>query len=388
MSKMVGFDISRYDTKSMDINTRPKSSRLGYLDALRGFAALYVVVYHMSLVPKPSPQVPDWLSAFVSYGGSGVILFFAISGFSMCLTWGRHASTGAPFKSFYITRLFRIVPLFYLWLVLTLLRDYVFKGEAGLHSASEVVANAFFLFNFYEPFQFGIVWASWTIGVELIFYLIFPFIVTYIGGGLAKSVMFLACSIIAVLAMHSRIENITEHSFLATMTSGVGFLIVLPAFLFGVTAYYLHEWLQSSTNDNQHRLIGIILTALSASGIALIIMLRPAEAHWYYVSAACYSGLLLGFSMFKFNPLVHSTSIYFGKISYSLYLNHPNLVYILAPLYAVIYRVDLGTTANFSISVLLTLAILVPMSHLSFKLIEEPFMRLGKKILARQPGAH
>ena len=70
----------------------------------------------------------------------------------------------------------RIAPLFYFWLVLSILRDAIFKGAAGSHSAGEIGANALFLFNLYEPFQFGIVWASWTIGVEMLFYAVFPFV--------------------------------------------------------------------------------------------------------------------------------------------------------------------------------------------------------------------
>src|SRR5450631_4948650 len=75
--------------------------RLGYLDALRGFAALYVVVFHISLLPRSHPEVPEWMRVFVAFGGSGVTLFFVISGFSMCLTWGRHAQTPRPALSFY-----------------------------------------------------------------------------------------------------------------------------------------------------------------------------------------------------------------------------------------------------------------------------------------------
>jgi hypothetical protein len=41
---------------------------------LRGLAALYVLVYHLALVPIPALAVPDWMAGFVLFGGSGVTL--------------------------------------------------------------------------------------------------------------------------------------------------------------------------------------------------------------------------------------------------------------------------------------------------------------------------
>ena len=59
------------------------SGRIVALDALRGFAALYIFVYHLMLVPKPHLVLPDWLYSMVKYGWSGVTLFFILSGFTL-----------------------------------------------------------------------------------------------------------------------------------------------------------------------------------------------------------------------------------------------------------------------------------------------------------------
>ena len=354
------------------------SNRLAYLDALRGFAALYVVIYHLSLVPKPSPQVPDWMAIFVGFGGSGVILFFVISGFSMCLTWVRHEATGAPFRSFYISRLFRIAPLFYLLLILTMLRDFVFKGKLGLHFPSEIVANVFFLFNLYKPFQTGIVWASWTIGVEMIFYAIFPIIINNIRGRLSRSFGLLATSILIVLLIH---KSFNSESLWYAMTSGVGFLVLLPTFLFGVTAFYTHKWIESNVNKNLYLSLSLFLSTLSVTGIVFIIMFRPLQELSYNLTAVCYCGFLLSFSLFKSNPLVNSNTEYIGRISYSLYLNHPNLIYVLTPIYTLIYQSGSNITLKFTLCIIVTLVILLPLSNLSYKYIEKPFIRYGKNFL-------
>lgn len=79
--------------KLPSINSTNQLPRLAYLDALLGFAVLFLVVHYVRLMPKPPLPVPDWLEALVAFGGSGVTLFFIISGFSMCLSWKRHAAT-------------------------------------------------------------------------------------------------------------------------------------------------------------------------------------------------------------------------------------------------------------------------------------------------------
>ena len=57
--------------------SRAKSAvqhRLAFLDSLRGLAALYVVLYHLTVIPDPDLKLPRWASSWVLYGGSGRII--------------------------------------------------------------------------------------------------------------------------------------------------------------------------------------------------------------------------------------------------------------------------------------------------------------------------
>jgi len=87
--------------------------RLDFVDSLRGLAALYIVVYHMALVPHPRLEAPHWAQAVVLSGGTAVTLFFVVSAFSLCPTMNAHAGELHPVRDFFIRRLFRIAPLFY-----------------------------------------------------------------------------------------------------------------------------------------------------------------------------------------------------------------------------------------------------------------------------------
>lgn len=353
--------------------------RLAYLDALRGFAALYVVVHHVGLMPKPPLLVPDWLEGVIGFGGSGVTLFFIISGFSMCLSWKRHAAAKSPVKSFYANRLARIAPLFYFWLVLAILRDAVFKGPAGQHGALEIGANALFLFNLYEPFQTGIVWASWTIGVEMLFYAVFPFIKRVGFDNLLKTSLLMALSLAVVVIARGGTTDPAQPDlpWLRTLFDGVGFFFVFPVFFMGIVTYHVHDLLHSERTSRlwlRRLLLPAALVALS-----MLAIYNPAGVIWYYTSAFSYAMLLLGFSAYGRNLIVSPLTCYLGRISYSLYLNHPTLVYFLIPVYLSIYKLGLNSVASFSICVALTVSILVPISHLTFRFIETPMMTWTKQ---------
>ena len=57
-----------------------------------------------------------------------------------------------------------------------------------------VLLSASFLFNLFPGHMEGFVWASWTIGIEMLFYAIFPFVCRY-ADTFFKSLIILAVSI-------------------------------------------------------------------------------------------------------------------------------------------------------------------------------------------------
>ena len=355
--------------------------RLAYLDGLRGFAALYVVMHHVALMPKPPLLMPDWLRHLIGFGGSGVTLFFIISGFSMCLTWSRYDSASSPIKSFYISRFVRIAPLFYFWLMLSIFRDAIFKGSAGQHSVIEIGANTLFLFNLYEPFQAGIAWASWTIGVEMLFYAIFPFIKLAGFNNLVKTFILLVLSVtIVVIARSGLMEPIKlDSSLMRALFDNVGFFVAFPIFLMGMVAYYIDRLFHDVLTGALKIWLGRLLLPLAIIALSFLGSYNPDGLAWYYVSAVIYAILLLGFSRWGKIMIINSFTCYLGRISYSLYLNHPTVIYLLIPVYLAIYKIGLESVVAFFICVIVTVSILVPISQITYRFIESPVMLLHKK---------
>src|ERR1700676_1473409 len=88
------------------------------LDLLRGAAILLVLLVHCSLTTTSLIPGLGWFGK--EYGELGVQLFFIVSGYTMMLTFGDRVDFAAA-RAFYIRRIFRIVPLFWVAIVFYLL---------------------------------------------------------------------------------------------------------------------------------------------------------------------------------------------------------------------------------------------------------------------------
>lgn len=354
--------------------------RLPQLDALRGWAALYVVLYHVMAMPDPDLAVPAALAPIVGMGGTGVVLFFVMSAFSLCLTWPRHAASGQPLRSFYLSRAFRIAPLLLALLAWMLLRDQL--REPARYGASEIVWNLSMLFGLSPQWQAGIVMGSWTIGVEMLFYALFPLLALRIRDLASLSALLLASYALALWSAH------TWPPSLAFLGNGYGVLTQMPIFVLGCLIFRL--WRQSDAIAPRHRAwIGLVLLALGVFGNAALFYGWLPSNDWvtaWHLSAVGYGlilyGLLLADQRVMVGLLVNRVTCFLGTISYSLYLVHPFLVSRLYGVFARLYA-DLPQGAAYLSCVALSLALSVMAAWLTYRLIEKPGIRLGHWVFAR-----
>ncbi|MFJ2575835.1 acyltransferase [Kitasatospora aureofaciens] len=145
----------------------PASSRLGWLDALRGMAALAVAVYHLALpfhwVPGGT-KVPHYLDP----GIFGVMLFFLVSGYIIPASLERRGDV----RGFWAGRFFRIFPVVILTVVgsvLILPRQHsVVQAFAFDHPLLSFAAGGTMLQDMLGvP---NVVGVMWTLTYEMIFY--------------------------------------------------------------------------------------------------------------------------------------------------------------------------------------------------------------------------
>jgi len=100
----------------------PASKRIPELDGLRGLAILLVILCHYVGAADHS-ALPHLLHRFLQsfgLGWSGVDLFFVLSGFLIGGILLESRDSDRFFQTFYLRRVHRIVPIYYLWIILFL----------------------------------------------------------------------------------------------------------------------------------------------------------------------------------------------------------------------------------------------------------------------------
>jgi peptidoglycan/LPS O-acetylase OafA/YrhL len=165
---------------------------LPWLDGLRGIAALWVLASHVQILCGMR-DIP-----VLSWGGVAVDLFMLLSGFLMAHNYFLRR-TAEPwheprtFAMFWLRRFFRIAPLYYLLLAVAIAIGGMLAADrtsiaaiwpstmTPLHryldgSFDNVVAHLSFAFGFLPDYAFRTALPDWSIGLEMQFYLVFPFL--------------------------------------------------------------------------------------------------------------------------------------------------------------------------------------------------------------------
>jgi len=142
------------------------------LDGVRGVAVLAVVLFHSSVIPVQKLADKILHGAALS-GWAGVDLFFVLSGFLITRILIQTKDSPGFFLNFYMRRILRIFPLYYLFLFLAF---YVFP---------QVVSFGFTYWTFLSNiligrlghFQSPVLDITWSLAVEEQFYLLWPLVV-------------------------------------------------------------------------------------------------------------------------------------------------------------------------------------------------------------------
>jgi len=172
-------------------------NRVSSIDALRGLAALSVVIYHarnifwvgLAATYHRYGIRPDfnaclgYLSAPFSYGSLGVTLFFVLSGYCIhrrgAQMLAKNPSTNFNYRAFAIRRFWRIYPTYVAALLLTAVIDWTIAAKTGFRIPGQ--DDSIFAFGvsllalqgYLAPF-FGTNGVFWTLAMEVHLYIAYP----------------------------------------------------------------------------------------------------------------------------------------------------------------------------------------------------------------------
>ena len=141
---------------------RPRSRNLRTLDLLRGLAAMAVVMFHIG----ERTSLAGFKIPGSAVGEVGVQMFFVLSGFLIAtsvLAPRRFSARDYGWK-----RVFRILPLYYVALVVVLVGNAVF-GQPG-SSITDIGAHVVLLQGLFPHYQTAISGVLWTLTIEWLFY--------------------------------------------------------------------------------------------------------------------------------------------------------------------------------------------------------------------------
>ncbi|MGX6445633.1 acyltransferase family protein [Neobacillus sp. K501] len=329
------------------INTK---SRLTELDVLRGLAALAVVLYHYTTrFNELFPSVREANNFDFKFGFLGVQLFFIISGFVIIMTLERSKNV----KDFAFKRAIRLYPAYITGVILT----FILVSLYGLDGREVSVSNAIINLTMLQGIIPGVVPAVdgvyWSLTVELIFYLImgFLFVVRFTEIIEIPLVLWLIISaIVRALAMNFDIPLINIVQF-------YGLMSYCNLFIAGIMFYKL-------TRHNKIQYHLIIVACVLYDFVFNGLITGSAVLVFLVVFYALINGKL---KFINFKPL-----IFLGTISYSLYLVHQNIGYIILDVLG-----SFGLTNE--IFIIIPIAISIGFASLITFYVEKPIQNIMKR---------
>lgn len=282
-----------------------QTSRYGELDALRGIAALMVVIFHFIW------GRPDDAHFNFNIGNMGVELFFIISGFVIFMSLSKIESG----TEFIINRFTRLYPTYWACLSLTFILiniyyHYTIIDFPKLH-VSDYLANLT-MFQFFIGFP-NVDESYWTLSIELLFYIL---MFLFYKLKLLKHILSIGLAMVLILVL---LNQFYWNTSLQLIFRYVPLFSYFPLFYAGILFYKLF-----SSDKSRAKYFSLIVLAFCSQ-----YLLFNTTGRIIFFSAQTYAVVLFIFmivfsliaikkmSFITFKPL-----LFLGKISFALYLLH------------------------------------------------------------------
>lgn len=361
---------------------RAEINQYEFIDALRGIAILLVVITHVASITPPSLPV---LRLIAANGAYGVQLFYVVSALTLFLSTDQRSHLEKnPTRNFFIRRLFRIVPLFYLSvLAYTLVfgtgpNYWAPNGLDWWHYALTLL----FLNGWHPEAINAIVPLGWSIAIEMTFYPLIPFLYKKVKDAAGAIVLIVASLILQIVLVTVYKPFLMQYAtgYIVQAYFYLWFFAQLPVFGLGILAYQILR-----NQPVQNKSLGGALVFLFLFMFAAFLQTNTymgfIPAHIFY--GVAFIVLTLGL---YFNPVkifVNPFTKWIGKISYSLYLVH----FIFLPyLHKWINFEMFGKTVQFTLYFIILMVISSGISYITYRFVELPSMDLGKRLIRKLEG--
>ncbi len=348
--------------------------KLPNLDALRFFLALLVIIFHLPSLSK-NQGLPYFNSLPIFQRGvDAVYMFFVLSGFLIIrIIYKDKILDKFSIKNFYVRRILRIFPLYYLiiffgfvfYQVILPYLNITFENNYNL--VDGILLTSFFLPNVFA-FEYkpgGILEILWSIGIEEQFYLIIGVLMFFVN----KKRIF---NVLIILAF---ITFFAYHYFNASLYHK--YMFVYFFLICGGVMAILEERdkLNALKSNMIYTFCILILTLLH-----FVTDLFEFGIPWLKNIFTCILFSLfihiISCNNFKFS-IKHKYINYLGRISYGIYMYH---VIALNAIVFIFLQIKSKGIFNDTVTIILinilTFALTFILAHFSYKYYEKPFLKL------------
>ncbi|MEV4884684.1 acyltransferase [Chitinophaga ginsengisegetis] len=340
--------------------------RISTLDYLRGLSALGIMIYHCLSWGYGNFSTDSFMG---KWGVYGVSMFYILSGLTLYhVYFNSMIPSLKQVKEFFLKRFFRIFPLLWLTIILTVILSRSLPPKMSLFYN---FTGLFGIFKWDGYIGTGV----WSIGNELVFYLFFPVFILltkrykalfYVLSGI------LACSFLYFaffkLDINQSLSNKEQWSMYVNPLNQV--FLFLSGYMMGL---YFTKYSFSKT---QTTLIFILAT------LSFIFYVPMGENLGGGVNRIILSILtfMICFSFYKttllFPAVLDKIFTVLGEASYSIYLLHPIIWKVLPFILKHGFSIKLTTPMQIGLTFIFATAI----GYFNYKYFETFFIKFGKKV--------
>lgn len=370
----------------LNTNLSMDNKKLDYIDAIRGIAATGIIVHH-----TPREYLSEPVNAVLLLGAGGVPLFFILSAYTLFLSFDKRSENELnPVRNYFIRRFFRIAPLFYILIGYFLWE----KNYTGIEVPFQaILANFSFTFGLHPVYISAIVPNGWTIGTEMLFYLIMPLIFIWVRN-IRDALYFLIFTIIVSKLICYSVAHFLPFYIspeITASTDWTNFMYMylpaqIPVFAIGVLLFFIIKLLTKDVElRSDFKPLGlpllILCTMLLIDGGLDKVSSDGLIPDFVITAFIVFVPFILSLHLIRFRVLVNGLTVYLGKISYSLYLTHAIVIHWLTK---VVPPFVLGTgLLNYTFFFLLIFVFTVFLASITYYLIEKPGMDFGRFLIAK-----
>lgn len=280
---------------------------------LRGLGAAIIVAYHVYVL-RGFLGMSSITDKTIGQGGTVVPLFFIISAFScMCGYYNRFMEENSKvvLSSFYFGRIKRLIPTMYFALICHIIIEYIYNKFFNIHV---VIGSASLLFGFMPQYRESFVNGAWALGIEMIFYFIFPAFLIFCSDKIKTWVTF---SVVALL-----LSSYFKYYAIGVETTNNSEINIIRHLIFFVVGALIFHYSDDIERIKGKKRIVLYLVCL---------LILPISFHYYgristsvtILSTIIFFSIMI-VNQIGFKDLIINNFIFkfLGKNSYQIYLFH------------------------------------------------------------------